>query len=188
MTDLWKRITLGAAMVGAVAAVVYVLPAPLQAAPATKSPTATGMMSGGMMSGGMMSGGMMSGGMGGMMNGNMGQMHSAMSGMYQRALDAVASTLGISADDLSKAVKDGRKLADLAKEKDIDVAKINSAVLSAHQAALDDLVKAGTVTREQADQMLKQMNGVDFVTMFDGGPMGGSGGCHGSADDSGTTA
>ena len=124
------------------------------------------------------------GAMGRMMSGDMTQMHTAMTGMYQEALDAIASTLGMNTADLTEALKDGRKLADIAEEKGIDPAQINAAVLAAHQTFLDDLVTAGTLSKDQADQMLERMSGVDFVTMFDRSA-GASGNCHGNATDSG---
>ncbi|HYF95399.1 MAG TPA: hypothetical protein VD969_24575 [Symbiobacteriaceae bacterium] len=166
MTKMWKRVAIGAAIVAAVGTITLVAhPGRLLAA---------GMMGGGM--GNMMQSGMM--------GGDMSKMHDSMSGMHEQLLGAAAGALGMTADELSQALADGRGVADLAKGKGVDLAAVTGAMEDARKAAFDEMVAAGTLTQEQADQMLEHM-GKAGLTVLNGAAMMQTGGaCHAAPAES----
>lgn len=169
MTKTWKQIAIGAAVVAGVAVIGLVArPGVLQAA--------AGMMGSGNSS--MMQGGMMQGNMNSMMNGDMSKMHDAMSGMHTQELNAAAGALGMTADDLTKALADGRGVADLAKEKGVELTAVTGAMEAASKTTFDQLVAAGTMTREQADQMIDHMGKLGFMTLNGAAMMQNGGTCH----------
>ena len=57
-------------------------------------------------------------------------------------------------DDLRSALQGGKSLADVAKEKGIDVAKVVDALVAQMKAHLDEHVASGKNTQAEADQML----------------------------------
>ena len=69
-------------------------------------------------------------------------------------LDAAASALNMTVADLRSALQGGKSLADVAKEKGIDVAKVVDALVAQMKAHLDEHVAAGKNTQGEADQML----------------------------------
>jgi|GEM_PF-4047046 len=174
MTNMWKRIAIGSAIVAGAAVFTYLVwPARIQAA---------GLMGGrmaAMMNGGSMKA-MMNGSSSGMMSGDMGQMHEQMAGLHTKEQAAAAQALGMSAEELATALKEGRGVADLAKEKGMSVDKLTEAVNSARKAAFDELVAAGTLTQEQADQMIEHMGQVGLMTLNMGTMMQNGGSCHGA--------
>ena len=68
-------------------------------------------------------------------------------------LDAAAKTLGVTTTDLTTALRGGKTLLDVAREKNIDVAKLRTAIADAEKAAIDQAVKDGKLTQEQADKL-----------------------------------
>jgi hypothetical protein len=189
MTKTWKRIAIGAAVVAGVAVIGLVArPGILQAAAGMMGSGSSSMMQGGMMQGNMNSmmngdmSSMMNGNMAdmmkGMMNGDMSQMHDTMSGMHNQELSAAAGALGMTADDLTKALADGRGVADLAKEKGVELTAVTGAMEAARKAAFDQLVTAGTMTREQADQMIDHMGKLGLMTLNGAAMMQNGGTCH----------
>ncbi|MCC6227152.1 MAG: hypothetical protein IT195_12215 [Microthrixaceae bacterium] len=70
----------------------------------------------------------------------MGERHRGGRGLFGTKLDAAASALGISLDDLRTALRDGSSIADVAKEKGVDV-----------QTVIDKMVKSITETIEEMD-------------------------------------
>jgi len=99
-------------------------------------------------------------------------------------LDAAAKALGMTADELRTALQGGKSLADVAKSKGVDPAKVVDALVAELKAHLDAEVKSGEHTQAQADEILAQaktrieafVNG----TAPAGGPDGfGFGGGHG---------
>lgn len=65
---------------------------------------------------------------------------------------AVASLFGMSADQFHAATRDANKsIADLAKEKNVDLQKVIDAIVAAHNARLDEDVKSGKLTQAEAD-------------------------------------
>ncbi len=68
-------------------------------------------------------------------------------------LQAAASTLGMSTTDLTTALRGGKTLLTLAQEKNVDVAKLRTAIANAEKAAIDQAVKDGKLTQAQADAL-----------------------------------
>ena len=98
-------------------------------------------------------------------------------------LDAAAKALGMTADELRTALEGGKSLADVAKEKGVDVSKVVDALIAQLKAHLDEEVKSGEHTQAEADQILAQAKTriQDFVngTAPAGGPGFGGPGGHG---------
>jgi hypothetical protein len=103
----------------------------------------------------MMNGGMMNGSMrGGMGNGMMG---SGMMRSGSSLIDVAANELGMTRDELVAALGGTRSIAEVAAEQGVAVDTIVDAFIAPRAERLDDLVAAGRLTREQADQMLSTM-------------------------------
>ncbi|MEW5721247.1 MAG: DUF2680 domain-containing protein, partial [Chloroflexota bacterium] len=68
-------------------------------------------------------------------------------------LDAAAKTLGMTTTDLTTALRGGKTLLDVAREKNVDVANLRTAIADAEKAAIDQAVKDGKLTQEQADKL-----------------------------------
>jgi polyhydroxyalkanoate synthesis regulator phasin len=68
-------------------------------------------------------------------------------------LDAAATYLGLTQDQLHTELENGKSLADVAKAQGKTVDGLVSAMVSASQSRLDAAVKAGTLTQSQADQI-----------------------------------
>jgi hypothetical protein len=101
-------------------------------------------------------------------------------------LDAAASALGMSVEDLRTALQGGKSLATVAGEKGINVAKVVDALLAEFKAHLAEHVSSGKNTQAEVDQMLTDARAriEAFVngTAPAGGPgfgFGGRGGHHG---------
>jgi uncharacterized membrane protein len=77
----------------------------------------------------------------------------------QAELEAAAKALGMTADELSTQLWGGRTLADLADKAGVDLQTVRDAVEAANQAAIKDAinqaVKDGYLTQEQADWLLQ---------------------------------
>ncbi len=65
--------------------------------------------------------------------------------------DAAAKALGMTAADLHTAMESGKSLADVAKEKNVSVDSVVSAMVAAAEADLATAVKDGKLTQAQAD-------------------------------------
>lgn len=70
----------------------------------------------------------------------MGEHHRGARGLFGTKLDAAASALGISLEDLRTALRDGSSIADVAKEKGVEV-----------QTVIDNMVKSITETIKEMD-------------------------------------
>jgi len=85
-------------------------------------------------------------------------------------LEAAAKTLGMTTDALTSALRSGKTLLDLAREKNVDVLKLRTAIADAQKAAIDQAVKEGKLTQAQADKLkanLKPEN-IDLVRGWHG--------------------
>lgn len=71
-----------------------------------------------------------------------------------RDLTAVADVIGLTADEVKEQLKAGKSLADIAADKGVDVQKVIEAQEAAIVSAIDEAVKAGKLTQEQADKQL----------------------------------
>ncbi len=72
-------------------------------------------------------------------------------------LDAAATALGISEEDLRTALADDKSIAEVAKEKGVDVQKVIDAMVADTKTRLAEEVKAGRITQAQADERLKDL-------------------------------
>jgi hypothetical protein len=76
---------------------------------------------------------------------------------FEIRLPAAAEYLGLSVDELSDRLADGKSLADVARAEGRSVAGLEQAILDAAKSRLDEDVAAGTLTRERADAMLDRL-------------------------------
>jgi hypothetical protein len=105
----------------------------------------------------------------GMMGGMKGGM---MAGMLTAPMhDTVAKELGMTADELKTAINDGRTIADLAKEKGVNIDKLLAKLVESRKANLEQLVKDGKIKQEQMDAMLERM-GTMMKSAVEGKSMG----------------
>lgn len=106
----------------------------------------------------------------------------------EAALEAAATALGMTADDLQAQLWGGKTLADLADEKGVDIADVQAAVEQAlieeTRAAIEQAVTDGTLTQDKADWLMEGLDagywgpGVKGDFGLGMGP-GGRGGRHG---------
>lgn len=68
-------------------------------------------------------------------------------------LSVIAQSLNMTEADLLTDLQDGKTLADIAAEKNVDLATIKTAVLDNLKSKLDQAVTNGQLTQEQADQI-----------------------------------
>ncbi len=94
-------------------------------------------------------------------------------------MDEVAKALGISRESLHEQLHDGKSIADIAKAEGKSLDSVKAAVRTAARARLDKAVKAGDLTRAQADDMLEHLD--EHLARFDqaGGGFKGPRGPHG---------
>jgi hypothetical protein len=161
-----------------------------------------GMMGGGAYGRGMMGGSAANGFSWDTMNAKHQWMASS-GGMHALVLNAVAQKLGMSSDELTKALNSGKTITQLAADKGISRADLVTTLETAHKDSLSQAVSKGILTQAQADAMLKQMAG-RYEWMLDnmgtngmmGGQYGaggmmsgryGNGGCFGNGNNSSST-
>ena len=96
-------------------------------------------------------------------------------GLMGQGEDVVAKALGITTDELRTDLKNGQSIADIAKAKGVDPSTVVQAIVDATNAKLDDAVKAGKLTQDQADKI--KANETQMVTDLVNGksPFGGKG-------------
>lgn len=115
------------------------------------------------------------------------------------AFDVVAKALGISQEDLMSALRDGKTIAEIAKEKGVDEQKVIDALVADAKTKTAAAVKDGKITQEQADKRLENLT--ERITKFveegmpehgphgdgdgDGGPGQGGGTAPGNGQNSG---
>jgi hypothetical protein len=116
---------------------------------------------------GMMGGGMM-GGRGAGMTAWDGILHDGMVAVY-------AEKLGISVADLNARIEKGETMAQIAAEKGLTSEQFTAMMKDARSQAIDQAIKAGTLTQEQADWL--KTRGASFGTT---GTRGGRGGMRGA--------
>ncbi len=121
---------------------------------------------------------------GGMMRGWRGQddtdwmntMHAWMNqtgGMHTLVWENLAEALGLTQDELSAELENGKTLESLAAEKGLDRNVLITVLENTHQDALAQGVADGALTQEQADSILSQMEGhyewmIENMTSGDG--------------------
>ena len=91
-----------------------------------------------------------------------------------RVMDAAATVLGMSVDDLMTELKDGKSLADVAEAKGISVEKLTADLLGQVKVQLDGRVSDGELTQEQADSIYAQTeSNIDQIVSGQSGFFGG---------------
>ena len=73
-------------------------------------------------------------------------------------LTAVSAVLGITSEELKTTLADGKSLADVAKEKSIDVQKVIDAVAASIKSEVSQAVKDGKLTQAEADKRLAEVS------------------------------
>lgn len=68
--------------------------------------------------------------------------------------DAVARALGITVEELETAQEEGKRLNKLAEERGVDLADIEAAIQTTHEEMVRQAVADGTISQEQANQIL----------------------------------
>lgn len=83
------------------------------------------------------------------------------------AIDAAAGALGLSRDDLVAKLKDGKSIADVAKDQGKSLDDVKAAVTAAVTKELDQRVKDGKLTSDQRDKLLSGLKDRldDLVTL-----------------------
>jgi|SRR5579859_590942 len=75
-------------------------------------------------------------------------------GLHGDVLDAAATYLGLTDDQLRTQLESGKSLADVAKAQNKSVDGLKQAMIAAVQSKLDQAVKDGRLTADQRDQLL----------------------------------
>ncbi len=83
-------------------------------------------------------------------------------GEHGPKLDAAAKALNVSVEDLRSKLKDGKTLADVAKDQNVDVSKVIDAMVADATAHIDQAVQDGKLTADQATE--RKSNLKDRIT------------------------
>jgi uncharacterized protein YidB (DUF937 family) len=125
-------------------------------------------------------------------NGGMGVMYEWMhqsGGMHETIWADLAEQLGLTAEEFSTQVNNGKTLAQIADEKGVAIKDLATAMENGMKAGLEQAVNDNQLTQEQAEQLLNLMESryewmitnMGLGMMGDGGMMSpGAGGCHGN--------
>jgi hypothetical protein len=95
-----------------------------------------------------------------------------MSAMRASRDGIIAKNLGLTVDELYAQLRAGKTIAQLAQEKNVDLTKVQTEIREAHKNLIEQYVKDGKLTRQQADWMLARINAMGNFTcpMFGGSP------------------
>ncbi len=85
---------------------------------------------------------------------------AGMNVMHTYMQDALAEKLGMTSDELSASLTDGKSLLDLAAEKGLTVAEFQTLRDEAHVAAIDKALADGAISQDQADWMKENQPGM----------------------------
>jgi polyhydroxyalkanoate synthesis regulator phasin len=77
---------------------------------------------------------------------------------HQLMLDTAANTLGMSPSDLQGELRDGLTLAEIIQQKGVDPTKLRTAMLAAANTRIDEAVKNGRLTQDQASQLKARLD------------------------------
>ncbi|MFH0829294.1 MAG: hypothetical protein V1907_03905 [Candidatus Kerfeldbacteria bacterium] len=75
---------------------------------------------------------------------------------HQQKLDEMAKLLGITADELKSKLESGKEFYQIAASNGVTYDKLKSDAETKFKARLDDMVKVGFLTQDEANTMLKQ--------------------------------
>ena len=78
-------------------------------------------------------------------------------GELRLGLDAAAGALGLTEDQLRTELQGGKSIADVAKEKNVDLQKVSDAVLATAKTEAAKAVADGKLTQAQADALLARL-------------------------------
>ena len=91
-----------------------------------------------------------------------GRGHGGERGLGQPELEAAAKVLGITADELSTALADGKTLEDLATTAKVDIQDVQDSITAVHaeemRAQIEAGVADGTISQEKADWLLEGLD------------------------------
>jgi polyhydroxyalkanoate synthesis regulator phasin len=96
-----------------------------------------------------------------------------------RVMDAAATVLGMTVNDLMTELKAGKSLVDVAAAKGINQEKLTADLLAQVKTQLDGLVSEGKLTQEQADNIYTQTESNIDQIVSDSSGLGGPCGPHG---------
>jgi uncharacterized protein (DUF433 family) len=107
--------------------------------------------------------------------------------------EAVATALGITVDELKTELTSGKSIADVAKAKNVDIAKVIAAMTAQMKTHLAEEVASGKHTQAEADAKLAEFTTratemVNKVGGLQAGHKGGPGGKHGQGGEAVATA
>ncbi len=112
---------------------------------------------------------------------------SVMPKIQTQVMADVAGRLGLTTDDLFKAMADGQSLAQIAADKNVAIGDVRAIMTGSMKTALDQLVEAKQLTQEQTGRILGFMEqNITFGLNGTGGGMMGAGGMMGGFVPSGT--
>ncbi|MBI3977208.1 MAG: hypothetical protein HY331_03390 [Chloroflexi bacterium] len=77
--------------------------------------------------------------------------------------NAIAQKLGMTADQLHQELRSGKTLDQIAQEKGVTKQDLGQAAADAAKPKLDEAVKNGRITQQQADQILQQLRSGDIL-------------------------
>jgi hypothetical protein len=94
-------------------------------------------------------------------------------GCHGPQLEAAAEALGVSEDDLRQQLRDGKTIAQVAQERNVDVQQVIDAMVADATARIDEKVQEGDLTAEEANE--RKANLPDRITRLvnEGRPQGG---------------
>ena len=72
--------------------------------------------------------------------------------LFQPVIQAAATSLNLTPDQLQSQLKAGKSLTDIAKAQNVDIQKVKDAILASGKTQLDTVVKSGKLTQSQADK------------------------------------
>jgi len=100
-------------------------------------------------------------------------------GFFGGAAEELSKLLGLKTEEIVEQRNSGKSLADIAKDQGVAQDEVVSTMLKARKELLDERVKAGIITQEQADLMLERMQSRITERVQDPavGPGSGRGGC-----------
>lgn len=85
-------------------------------------------------------------------------------GKAEFGLSSFASALNMTQADLATELQSGKSIADIAKEKNVDLAQVKTSVLEDMKTKLDQSVQNGRLTQAQADEIYNQLS-ANFDTL-----------------------
>ncbi|OIQ09582.1 hypothetical protein MOOR_04220 [Moorella thermoacetica] len=87
--------------------------------------------------------------------------HPGMRGLHN--LDAIASALGITPQQLTQEFKNGKSLQQLATEKGLSLDQIKESIIKAVKSKLDQEVAQGKISQDKATQILNHLQQLDLT-------------------------